>query len=197
MKKKAFIINGSLRKGGNTDIILDYFIEGLKKTNIDFEYTFLRNKEIAGCKGCYHCYNHDRCSIKDDMTGIHQSTQKADLLVFASPMYWWGVTGLMKTFIDRLYMYYPKSNGKLIAGKKLLILTPMNVNETEHGKDIYESEIEPLEMTSKYIFKRLGVEIADMIFYPGLNAKNDAKKNPAYLESAYKLGENIMKVVLV
>ena len=110
MKKKILVINGSLRNGGNTDVILQHFLNGAQKANIDLEYTILREKNIAGCKGCYYCYNHNQCSIKDEMTNIHQSIQKADLLVLASPMYWWGVTGLMKTFIDRLYMYYPKSN---------------------------------------------------------------------------------------
>ncbi|MFC2118926.1 NAD(P)H-dependent oxidoreductase [Bacteroidota bacterium] len=157
----------------------------------EMELSIGGDKDIAGCKECYYCYNHDQCSIKDGMTDIHQSIQKADLLVLASPMYWWGVTGLMKTFIDRLYLYYPKNNGNLIAGKKLLILTPMHVSEEEFGKKIYESEIEPLKMTSKYIFKRLGVEIVDMIFYPGLNAKGDANKNKIQSEETYTLGEKI------
>ena len=53
------------------------------------------------------------------------------------------------------------------------------------------SEIEPIQMTSKYIFKRLGIEIIDIIFYPGLNAKGDAVNNREYLNNSFKLGQKL------
>jgi multimeric flavodoxin WrbA len=191
MIKKVLIINGSLRTGGNTDTVLASLIEGIKNTKIIATQYFLRDKKIEDCKGCYYCYKNNSCSIKDDMQEIHQEIQKSDLMIFASPMYWWGVTGLMKTFIDRFYLYYPKRNGHLVDGKKLLFIVPMNVNEKQHGQKAYISEIEPIQMTSKYIFKRLGIEIIDIIFYPGLSAKGDAKKNTMYLNSVYKIGKQL------
>ena len=126
------------------------------------------------------------------MQEIHNELQNSDLLIFASPLYWWGVTGLMKIFIDRLYLYYSKRNTELIAGKKLIILTPMHVNEIEHGKKAFKSEIEPFIKTSKYIFTRLGIKILDIIFFEGLNAKGDATKNIEYLNRIFKLGEQLV-----
>ena len=128
------------------------------------------------------------------MQEIHGEIQNSDLLIFASPLYWWGVTGLMKTFIDRLYLYYPRSNTGRIAGKKAIIITPMHVNETEHGKIIFNSEIEPIKMTYHYILTRLGVDIADMVFYPGLNNKGDAKEIKEYLNNAYKIGKGLCQL---
>jgi hypothetical protein len=97
----------------------------------------------------------------------------------------------MKTFIDRLYLYYPKRNTPLVAGKKLFIIVPMNVNPEQHGLETYQSEIEPLEMSSRYIFKRLDMELLDIVFYPGLNDKASIKEHEEHLENAYQLGKTV------
>ena len=189
---RIVIINGSLRADGNTDAIIKSLLDGAESTDAKIKQYVLRDKKINGCKGCYYCYKNNNCSIKDDMHEIHHEIQKSDLIILASPMYWWGVTGLMKTFIDRLYLYYPKRNEHFVAGKKLLLIIPMNVNEKQHGREAYMSEIEPIQMTSKYIFKRLGIEIIDIVFYPGLSAKGDAINNREYLNNSYKLGQKLV-----
>ena len=195
MHKRAILINGSLRVKGNTDIIIESLLEGAENTDVAIKQFVLRDKKINGCKGCYYCYDNNTCSIKDDMQEIHHEMQQSDLIILASPMYWWGVTGLMKTFIDRLYLYYPKRNGHLVAGKKLILVVPMNVNEKQHGNEAYMSEIEPIQMTSKYIFKRLNIQILDIIFYPGLRAKGEAIKNKEYLNHSYSLGQELTNLV--
>lgn len=195
MKKNVVIINGSCRKGGNTDMLLSSLEKGAKNADININKHILRNKSINNCNGCYYCYKNTSCLIKDDMQVIYDEIQKSDLIILASPMYWWGVTGLMKTFIDRLYLYYPKSNAHLVAGKKLLIIVPMNVNQEQHGLAAYQSEIEPLKMTSKYIFKRLGIELLDIIFYPGLNNKASIKEHEEHLANAYQLGKTMENFV--
>ena len=191
MKKNVIIINGSCREGGNTDMLLKSLEKGAACADININKHILRNKSINDCNGCYYCYKNNNCSIKDDMQEIHHEIQKSDLIILASPMYWWGVTGLMKTFIDRLYLYFPKRNKHFVAGKKLLFIIPLNVNEKQHGREAYISEIEPIQMTSKYIFERLGIEIIDIVFYPGLSAKGDASKNKEYLNNSYKLGQKL------
>jgi multimeric flavodoxin WrbA len=195
MKKKIIIINGSCRQGGNTDKLVQNFEKGAQNTNAEISKYILRNESINNCIGCYYCYDNPRCSIKDDMQKVHNDLQNSDLIVLASPMYWWGVTGLMKTFIDRLYLYYPKNNAHLVHGKKLVIMVPMNVNQEQHGLAVYQSEIEPLQMTSGYIFKRLGIEVLDIIFYPGLNDKESIKKHEEHLANAYRLGKTIETLV--
>ena len=191
MARKILIINGSLRVGGNTDKILVKVKGGIEKKDIDVTVCLLRDKKFEDCKGCYYCNSHKICSIKDDMHQIHNEIQNSDLMILASPLYFWGVTGIMKTFIDRLYLYYPQRNAKLLNGKKAIILTPMHVSETEHGLKAFKSEIEPLSMMYKYTLNRLGVKIIDMIYYPGLRKKDDIDKNSAYLNDAYMLGLNI------
>jgi len=189
--KRALIINGSLRAGGNSDQIIASLVAGAKRGETSIVHYILRNHLIRDCVGFYFCYRNSECALDDEMKNIHREIQSADVLILASPLYWWGVTGLMKTFIDRLYLYYPRRNAKLIAGKKAIILTPMHVNEKEHGKEAYESEIEPITLTYGHILKRLGIEILDMVFFPGVGKKGEARKNAAYIEGASKLGEQI------
>jgi hypothetical protein len=69
----------------------------------------------------------------------------------------------------------------------------MNVNEQQHGREVYLSEIEPIQMTPKYIFKRLGMQILEIIFYPGLGAKEDAMNNKEYLNHSYNLGKKLAR----
>ena len=191
MAKKVLIINGSLRVRGNTDTLIANLVKGTKNTGTRVRHYFLRDKKIADCRGCFHCCKKNSCAIKDDMQEIHGEIQHSDLLILASPLYWWGVTGLMKTFIDRLYLYYPSTNAGMIAGKKAIIITPMHVNAAEHGERIFSSEIEPIKMTYHYILRRLGVDIVDMIFYPGLNNKADARQNKDFLNSAFEIGKGL------
>ena len=194
MGRRILIINGSERVNGNTDTIIKSLLEGTENTDAVITQYVLRNNKIKGCNGCYYCYDNEICAIKDDMQEIYDEIQQSDLIILASPMYWWGVTGLMKTFIDRLYLYYPKKNGHLVAGKKLLLIVPMNVNEKQHGREAYLSEIEPIQMTTKYIFKRLGIKVIDVVFFPGLSGKGDAAKNKACLKTAYDLGQKLIQL---
>ena len=194
MRRRIVLINGSLRVNGNTDTIIKSLLDGAESSDAIIKQFVLRDKNINDCKGCYYCYKNNSCSINDDMQEIHHDIQKSDIIILASPMYWWGVTGLMKTFIDRLYLYYPKRNEHFIAGKKLLLVIPMNVNEKQHGHKTYISEIEPIQMTSKYIFKRLRMEIIDIVFYPNLSAKGDAIKNKEYLNTSYKMGQKLSQL---
>jgi multimeric flavodoxin WrbA len=191
MANKALVINGSLRAGGNTDTLVARMLEGAASAGVAASLHVLRDKKLAGCRGCYSCYENPRCAVRDDMQELHLEIQGSGLLVLASPMYWWGVTGLMKTFIDRLYLYYPPANREMIAGKKAIIITPMHVSEGEHGAEAFRSEIEPLRITYGHILKRLGISIIDMVFFPGLTGSADARENRKYLENAFEIGRGL------
>lgn len=88
-----------------------------------------------------HCLEKGTCSINDDMTEIRKAIQETDILIFASPLYWGSVTGLMKTFIDRLFFYYHPSNKPLISGKKAVIVAPMNQKITNEETKILKNSI--------------------------------------------------------
>lgn len=179
------VINGSPRKGGNTDALLEKLMEGAWSTEADIRHFRLRDLDIHNCIGCCTCKAESTCHFDDDMTGIRRSIQKCGLMVFASPNYWCEITGLMKTFIDRLYFYHHPENGHLISGKKALILTTLG------EKDNVEYESAVLAEFYRRLFKSLNVEILDRMLFSGLMEKDGILKKPEYLERAFLIGKEL------
>jgi multimeric flavodoxin WrbA len=188
MKKRAIIINGAIRAKGNTDTLVNKIIEGSSTTNIEANLVILREKKVGNCIGCYQCLAKSSCSIQDDMTEIRSVIQTAQLLIFASPLYWCGVTGLMKTFIDRLFYYYHLKTKPKIAGKKAIIVTPMNQQNV-----VYESEI--LIQFYTRLLNCLGIKDIDMFFFGDIMKKEDLSLKPQYLKAAYSMGKNLAKKI--
>ncbi|MFA4916414.1 MAG: flavodoxin family protein [Syntrophales bacterium] len=155
MTKSLLIINGATRARGNTDILLERLIAGVEETKLNYSLIELRNKQISNCIGCYQYLRTSECSCRDDMTQIRAPIEDTALMIFASPLYWCGVTGLMKTFIDRLFFYYHPDTKPLILGKKAAILTPMNQKNIK-----FESQV--LVEFYKRLFGCLGVDMVDM-----------------------------------
>ena len=107
MKKNILILNGATRKHGNTLKLVDAFADGASSAGNNVEEFFLYEMEIHDCKGCNYC-GKDRnpenpCVQKDDMHKIYEAFIKSDVVVFASPIYFWTITGILKTVTDRLY----------------------------------------------------------------------------------------------
>ena len=104
--KNIVVIDGGPRnsKLSKTTFMVDNFIEGAKKAGAKVEIFKLKDYEIAHCTGCYTCWTKTpgECIFKDDMTMLREKYRSADLVVFASPLYIFNVTGIMKDFMDRL-----------------------------------------------------------------------------------------------
>jgi multimeric flavodoxin WrbA len=185
MASSIVVFNGSPRQGGNTDAILEKLIEGAGPNAPHIRYFKLRELEIHNCIGCCTCKMESRCHFDDDMIKIHRSIQKCDLMVFASPIYWCEITGLMKTFMDRLYFYHHPENSHLISGKKAVLLTTMG----EKDNVDYESQI--LVEFYRRVFKSLNVDILDMLFFSDLMEKEAFLKKPEYLERSLFIGKRL------
>jgi len=188
MDENVLIINGTARVYANTDIVVDKIIQGSKNTGITINHIKLRNKKIANCICCYRCLKESKCSFQDDMTGIREDISKTELMVLASPLYWCGVTGLMKTFIDRLFFYYHSQNRGLISGKRAIIVTPINQTNVD-----FESEV--LVEFYNRLLDCLGVKITDMFFFSDIMDKGSVLDKPEYLEQAYAIGKNLTKAI--
>jgi multimeric flavodoxin WrbA len=183
MNSKVLVINGATRSNGNTDILVKRIQEGGAATGLDIDLVILGEKKIENCIGRYQCLEKAICSIQDDMEEIRTLIEKAKILVLASPMYWCGVTGLMKTFIDRLFYYYhPDTKGRML-GKRAMIITPMNQSNV-----VYESEI--LVQFYSRLLNCLGIRLIDMFFFGGIMRQADLKNKPQYLKAAYEIGRN-------
>ncbi|MCF0229199.1 MAG: flavodoxin family protein [Parasporobacterium sp.] len=114
---KIVIINGSARKG-NTLSAINAFMDGAKEKH-EIEIIQPDKLNIAFCKGCEVCGCHKGCIDKDDTNPTIDKIVEADLVVFASPVYWWGLSAQTKLIIDKCYC-----RGSQLNGKKVGVLVP-------------------------------------------------------------------------
>lgn len=102
MSKKVLILSGSPRNAGNSDILCDEFMKGAKEAGNEVEKIRVSAKKIAPCSGCYYCSAHGgECVHKDDMAEVLQKMIDADVLVLASPVYFYSIDAQLKAVIDR------------------------------------------------------------------------------------------------
>ena len=106
MSKQILVISTSPRKGGNSDTLADAFVQGARETGHRVEKVSLCGKTIGFCKGCLTCVKTQRCVIRDDADTIARQMLTADVLVFATPIYYYGMCGQMKTLLDRANPLY-------------------------------------------------------------------------------------------
>ena len=107
MAKSVLVLSASPRKGGNSDLLCDQFIQGAKAAGHTVEKIWLRDKQISHCVACGACQgNGGQCSQPDDMAAILDKMISADVLVLATPVYFYSMNGQMKTLIDRTYARY-------------------------------------------------------------------------------------------
>lgn len=114
---KILSINGSRRKKGNTEFLIQSLLAPAKKGGAQIESIFLGDYNIGACTGCEGCSSTWECIIKDDFAQVVKMVDEADGIVLASPTYWYSVTSDMKRFIDRCYslIQFPVSRKEWIA----------------------------------------------------------------------------------
>ena len=105
--KKVIVISTSLRRGSNSDMLADKFAEGATSAGNEVEKISLVGKDIQFCKGYFGCQKLGRCIINDDVNGIMAKVMEADVVVWATPIYYYEMSGQMKTLIDRMNAMYP------------------------------------------------------------------------------------------
>jgi len=113
MAKKVVVLSGSPRRGGNSDILCDRFTEGAREAGHVVDKIFIRDKKINYCTGCGTCFNGNKpCPQKDDMATLLDVIIAADVIVMATPVYFYSMNGQMKTLIDRTCARYTEINDK-------------------------------------------------------------------------------------
>lgn len=173
---------GSPRKNGNTAALLEEFLRGAKENHcgIEISKVFLQELDLKGCMGCNMCHRKesDGCVIKDDMVKLYPLIDENDVIVLATPIYWWNMSAQLKTFIDRIYGF----KGTL-KGKKMILLTTFGDEDKMTSGAL--NVINSLRSMCEY----LGV---DFLFDYGTSSwKVPANENKEALEEVYELGKSI------
>ncbi len=170
---KITILNGSPRKNANTAIMAQEFAKGAQAAGHDTEILHIGGMKISGCMGCKYCFSHNgECIQKDDMQEVLNSIDKADLVVFASPIYWFDITAQLKCAIDRMYA---RGGIGFHFNKAILLLD-------SHSDGVYEAAISQYRMTCDY----LKWENKGIITISGMTESDSMKTSPK-LKEVYEL----------
>ncbi len=173
---KVLVISTSLRKNSNSDALADEFLNGAKAAGNETEKISLRGKDIKFCIGCLSCQKTGKCVLKDDMEEINKKLHDCDVVAFATPIYYYEMSGQMKTLLDRANPLYDSD----YHFKKVYLLS----TAAENDENVDDRAIEGLCGWIE-CFKR--ASLAGVVFAGGVNAPGDIKEN-AELKEAYNLG---------
>ena len=177
--KRVIVISTSYRHGSNSDMLADKFIEGALSAGNNVEKISLAGKEIQFCRGCFACQKLGRCVIKDDVNDIMAKVHEADVVCWATPIYYYEMSGQMKTLIDRLNALYPQD----YKFRDVYLLTTAAEDEEETPKRAEAGLTGWIDCFPKS-------RLAGTLFCGGVNNPRDIAGN-AKLQEAFELGKAV------
>ncbi len=176
--KKVLILSGSPRVGGNSDLLCDEFMRGAKESGNEVSKINVAQKKVAGCLGCYRCKESGKCVFQDDMAEILQQMIEADVLVLASPVYFYSISSQLKAVIDRTVARWLEVKDK----------------EFYYIATAADEEHDSLETTFAcfrgYADCVEGAKEMGVIYGAGVYEKGEIKQTPAYAQ-AYEMGKRV------
>ncbi len=174
--KKVVLVNSSFRKGGNTEILAERFTAGAREAGNEVKVINLRDMNLKFCVGCLTCQKTGRCVLKDDVNPLLETVKNADVLVFATPVYYYCMSGQLKTFLDRMNPLFGQDN----KFKEVYLLTAA----ADTDKSAMDGTVKGVQGWIDCFDK---VELAGVVYGVGASDIGDISDMPAAGE-AYKLG---------
>ena len=179
MNKKVVVLSTSPRKNSNSEALAEAFARGAAEAGNDVEIIRMREKKVEFCRGCFACQKTGMCLIKDDMAEIVPKMEQADVLAFATPIYYYAMSGQMKTLLDR-------ANPLFVADyrfRDVYFLSSAAEDEDyvpERAQSGLEGWIECFEKA----------RLAGAVFGGGVTEVGEIKESPA-LNEAYEMGKAV------
>ena len=175
---KVLVISTSLRAKSNSDILTEWMIAGARDVGHEVEHISLKGKKIGFCIGCLACQKTQQCVIKDDAVEIAEKVKNADTLVFATPIYYYEMSGQMKTLLDRLNPLYP-SDYKF---RKVYMISTATEDEDYVPKKAVSGLRGWVDCFEK-------AEFAGSLFCGGISDPGEADGKDAEKNEAYQFGK--------
>ncbi len=179
MEKKVLLLSSSPRKGGNSEALAEAFAKGAQEAGHQVEILYLREKKYGFCKGCFACLKLGHCVIKDDAVEIAAKMHDADVLVFVTPVYYYSVSGQLKTMLDRANPLFDTDYA--FTGVYLLAAAAENEPQTVEGT---------VKAVQGWVDCFPRCELVETVFAGGVNELGDIVGHPA-LELAYQTGRKV------
>jgi multimeric flavodoxin WrbA len=189
---KVIGIYGSPRKAGNTDLMLDAFLEGAEAAGGEASRLYVRDLEIRGCLGCGYCDKAGTCIQKDDMQQVYPLLEEAQGIVVASPVYFYSVTAQLKLLIDRTQALYMKreisKRGGEIVREGLQRKGFLLLAGATRGKRLFECSI----LTVKYFFEALDVHYSGDLCFKEVDERKAILQHPDAMEKCRQAGTDFV-----
>lgn len=182
MAKKVLIISTSLRGGSNSDILAKECEKGAKEAGHDVEYISLKGKEIKYCIGCLSCQKTGTCVLKDDVADIMEKVKDAEVIVYATPIYYYEMCGQMKTLLDRL--------NPLFSAEYKFRDIYMIATAAENEDSAFEKAYNGLQGWVDCFEK---ASLKGIVTGGGINDANTAASHVDVMQKAYELGKEILR----
>ncbi len=176
--KKILIISSSPRKNGNSQMLCEKFAEGAREKGHSVEIVRLLDLNIGFCRACDYCMKHDgNCVLNDDMKDLIRGYKEADVVVLATPVYFYGISAPMKTFIDRMYPIWTN-----LGSKEIYYIISAGLDEAIINRSLGDLDgfVEHLE----------SYEIKGRIYATNVMGAGEIK-GTAVVEQAYQMGLNV------
>lgn len=177
--KKVLIITSSLRHRSNSDALAEAFARGASEAGNEVETITLKDKEVHFCKGCLACQTTQKCVIADDAPAIVQKTYAADVMAFATPIYYYELSGQLKTLLDRSNPLFTTD----YHFRDIYLLTSAAEDETY----VPQRAVNGLE---GWIACFEEAHLAGTVFAGGVNSPGEIEGHAA-LKQAYEMGKAV------
>ena len=189
-------VYGSPRRNGNTSTLLDHAVKGAETAGAMVEKVVLRDlRKFSPCLELYGCKKDGRCVINDDFQAVYEKLLTCKALMLASPIFFYTVSALTKTLMDRCQSLWVKkywvdkiAPGEKVAHKRNGLF--ISVGATK-GKKLFDGTL----LTVRYFFDVLDMELWNSLLYRGLDFEGDVFKHPEYLKEAYDTGVALAKTI--
>lgn len=179
MGKKVLVISSSLRKSSNSEALAEEFAKGAAESGSEVERVSLAGKNMAFCRGCLACQKTGKCVINDDAVEITEKIRNADVVVFATPVYYYSISGQLKTLFDRANSLY----GSDYAFRSVYLLLAA-ADEDETAVDGAQKAVQGwIDCYEK-------AELSGVVFAGGVNAPGDVIGHEA-MKKAYQAGRAV------
>ena len=180
MAKKVLIISTSIRNGANSEILAHETEKGALEAGHEVEFITLKDKDLKFCKGCMVCQKLGKCVINDDANEITSKMKESDVIVWATPVYYYEMSGQMKTLIDRA--------NSLFATGKNFSETYVITTSADSSKGVAKTVLNGVK---GWVACFSDLELKGYLEAGGLNDPNDVQNRKDLLELAYNMGRNI------
>jgi len=187
---KVLGIMGSPRRQSNTEILLDKALEGAREAGAEVEKVLVSKLKISPCLEIYACRKDGNCAIKDDMQLLYKKLLEADHIIFASPIFFYGITSQAKAVIDRCQALWIRRHvlGMGKKDKRVRRGVFISIGATR-GTKLFDGAV----LTVKYFFDAIGVKYSGDLLVMGIDNKGQIEEHPAALEDAFRLGQELVR----